>query len=207
VLWNPGGRLGVSYPADTNLEQTMQMHATTVTLLSLGLVLTGCGTGGWESTESGEGSDETAVASAGSEHTSENEGGPLPDGGGSSCVEWYSPATLQNRDFAFDGIVVGVGPSVSDRGDDGDLNLAGITFEVGEWFAGGDADEVTVDLQNLSEGTAEEDLPFELRARLLVSGEPRWGGVPLDSPIAWGCGFSRYYDEDTATAWRESSTQ
>jgi hypothetical protein len=185
----------------------MQMHTATGTLLSLGLILTACSSGGSESTASRQSADEAAVASAGSEPASESEGGPLPDGGAASCVESYSPETLQNRDFAFDGIVVRIGPSVSDRGDDGDLNLAGITFEVREWFVGGDAEEVTVDLQSVGEGTAEEDLPFQVGARLLVSGEPRWGGAPLDSPIAWGCGFSRYYDEETATAWRDSTTQ
>src|SRR5699024_3899896 len=81
-----------------------------------------------------------------------------------------------------------------------------ITFEVREWFVGGDADEVTVDLQSVGEGTTVEDPPFQIGTRLLVSGEPRWGGAPLHSPIAWGCGFSRYYDQQTATAWRESTT-
>lgn len=99
-----------------------------------------------------------------------------------------------------------VGASVSDRGGDGDLNLAGVKFEVREWFTGGDADEVTIDLQSLGEGTAEEDLPFQVGPRLLVSGEPRWGGAPLDSLIAWDCGSSRYFDEETAAVWRESAT-
>jgi len=134
-----------------------------------------------------------------------NERGPVPDDGAASCVEAYSRETLRNRDFAFDGIAVGMGPSVSDRGDDGDLRLAGITFDVREWFVGGDVDEVTVDLQAVGEGTAGESAPFRVGTRLLVSGEPRWGGMPLDSPIAWGCGFTRYYDEETAKAWRENT--
>lgn len=184
----------------------MQMHTATGTLLGLGLTLTACSSGEAESPAGRQSPDQTAVASAGREHTSDNRGGPLPDGGAASCVASYSPETLQNRDFAFDGTVVRMGPSVSDRGDDGDLNLAGITFEVREWFVGGDADEVTVDLQSVGEDIAEEDSPFQVGTRLLVSGEPRWGGVPLDSPIAWGCGFSRYYDKQTATAWRESTT-
>jgi hypothetical protein len=40
-------------------------------------------------------------------------------------------------------------------------------------------------------------------SRLLVSGEARWGGSPLEHPIAWGCGFSRNYDPETATTWRD----
>lgn len=206
MVWNAGGWVGVSGGADVHLEQTMQIHTVTGTLLGLALILTACG-GDAESTASRRSSDGSPVASAGSEPALDNEGGPLPDGGAVSCVESYSPETLQKRAFAFDGIVIRLGPSVSDRGDDGDLNLAGITFEVREWFVGGDADEVTVDLQSVGEGTAEGDLPFQVGTRLLVSGEPRWGGAPLDSPIAWGCGFSRYYDEQTATAWRESTTR
>lgn len=184
----------------------MRVHTATGTLLTLGLTLTACSSGDAETTASGQTSDEGAGASAGSEHPAVNKGGPLPDGGAASCVETYSPEALQNRDFAFDGTVIDIGSSVSDRGDDGDLNLAGVKFEVREWFVGGDAEEVTVDLQSFGEGTAEEALPFQVGSRLLVSGEPRWGGAPLDSPIASGCGFSRYFDEETATVWRVSAT-
>lgn len=181
------------------------MHTDAVmgTLVSLGLILTACSSNP-ESSAGDQPADE-ATASPGSDSVSGDGGGPLPDGGAVSCVESYSPETLQNRDFAFDGVVIAVGPSVSDRGDSGDLDLAGITFEVREWFAGGDVEEVVVDLQGVAEGTAEAGLPFQAGSRLLVSGEPRWGGAPLDSPIAWGCGFTRYYDEETATAWRGST--
>ena len=43
---------------------------------------------------------------------------------------------------------------------------------------------------------------YDIGSRLLVSGEPRWEGSPLDAPIAWGCGFARYYDPQTAAVWR-----
>lgn len=133
--------------------------------------------------------------------------GALPQSAGASCTEEYSLDALTSRAFAFDGVVVGVGPSVSDRGDQGDLGLSGVTFEVREWFTGGDAQEVTVDLQGVNnESGAEWGLPFEIGQRLLISGEPRWAGAPLDSPIAWSCGFSRFYDEQTASQWRESTT-
>ncbi|MCK0114340.1 hypothetical protein MWU75_19565 [Ornithinimicrobium sp. F0845] len=184
----------------------MRLHTATGMVFSLGLILSACGSDDSESTAGRQSSDKAAVGSASSEHTPEDEHGPLPDGGAASCVELYSLKTLQNRDFAFDGIVVRMGPSVSDRGDGGDLNLAGVTFEVREWFVGGDANEVTVDVQGVGAGTAEGDMPFGVGTRLLMSGEPRWGGAPLDSPIAWGCGFSRYYDEETAKSWRDSTT-
>jgi hypothetical protein len=38
--------------------------------------------------------------------------------------------------------------------------------------------------------------------RLLVSGMPRRGGAALTDAIAWGCGFTRYYDKATADSWR-----
>ncbi len=134
--------------------------------------------------------------------------GPLPDGGAASCVEAYAPRAVSKRAFAFDGVVVEVGASVSDRGDEADLGLPGVTFEVGEWFSGGRGDDtVTVDVQPPTTGAENPSDPgyaYGLGSRLLVSGEPRWGGSPLDAPIAWGCGFSRYYDPETAKAWRDT---
>ncbi len=43
-------------------------------------------------------------------------------------------------------------------------------------------------------------------SRLLISGEPQWGSAPLDAPIAWSCGFSRYYAEKTAPSGRRPSS-
>jgi hypothetical protein len=133
-----------------------------------------------------------------------NRRGPLSDGGAASCVESYAPEAVTGRAFAFDGVVVEVGPSVSDRGDEADLGLPGVTFEVREWFSGGRADTVTVDMQTPTTGSANPSDPeyaYVIGSRLLVSGEARWGGSPLEYPIAWGCGFSRYYDPETAAAW------
>lgn len=136
--------------------------------------------------------------------------GPLPDGRAISCVESYSPQALAGRAFAFDGVVVNVGPSVTDRGGDGDLGLPGVTFEVREWFTGGGADTVTVDVQAPFAGSAEASDPayaYGIGSRLLVSGEARWGGSPLEEPIAWACGFTRYHDRDTAADWRDALTR
>jgi len=133
--------------------------------------------------------------------------GPLPDGGAIRCVESYAPAAVSERGFAFDGVVADVGPPVSDRGDEADLGLPGVTFEVREWFSGGRGDTVTVDMQLPTTGSDDPSDPeyaYGVGSQLLVSGEPRWGGSPLESPIAWGCGFSRYYDPGTATAWRNA---
>ncbi len=133
--------------------------------------------------------------------------GALPDGGAASCVESYAPDALTGRAFAFDGVVLDIGPSVSDRGDGADLGLPGVTFKVREWFSGGRADTVTVDVQPPTTGSADPSDPvhaYGIGSRLLVSGEARWGGSALEAPIAWGCGFTRYYDLETAMAWHDA---
>jgi hypothetical protein len=132
--------------------------------------------------------------------------GALSDGALMSCAEEYSPAAVAHRAFAFDGIVIDVGAAVSDRGDESDLGLPGVTFQVREWFSGGSGRTVTVDLQAPDD---EQDGPTEpgvygIGARLLVSGEPRWAGPPLANAIAWSCGFTRYYDPTTARSWNEA---
>lgn len=38
-------------------------------------------------------------------------------------------------------------------------------------------------------------------ARLLVTGEPRWGGEPLDDAVAWGCGFTQPWTSSAAEQW------
>lgn len=45
----------------------------------------------------------------------------------------------------------------------------------------------------------EGDIAYGLGSRLLVSGQPRWGGNALKFPIAWSCGFTRYHDPSSAT--------
>jgi hypothetical protein len=134
--------------------------------------------------------------------------GPLPDDADAACVEKYEPEALKRRAFAFDGVVLAVGPPVSDRGDGADLGGPGVTFRVREWFSGGSAYTVTVDLTSVSKPDTDQGDeiggPYGIGSRLLVSGEARWGGSPLTSPIAWGCGFSRYYDQETATTWRDA---
>lgn len=128
--------------------------------------------------------------------------GPVPGSDSAACADWYSLEKLRDRDFAFDGTVIDVGSPASNRGDGPDL-VKGVTFEVNEWFAGGDGDEVTVDLHYPDNVDGEDELPFQSGTRLLVSGEPAQGGAPLDAPMAWQCGFTQYYDKATAQEWRE----
>ena len=112
---------------------------------------------------------------------------------GGDCVSVY-PEDLAERSWAFDGVVIATGPSVSDRV--GSMEgYTGVTFEVREWFAGGSGDAVTVDLASRP----------GVGARLLVAGEPRWDGQPLEEAVAWeSCGYVRYFDPDVADDWRET---
>ena len=135
--------------------------------------------------------------------------GELPTSGAGSCVKsWAEDRPIAEQSpIAFDGVVTRIGPGLSNRSDAGDLDLVGVTFRVQEWFAGGTGPEVTVDMYPpLQEGQgrsgSDDDPAYAPGSRLLVSGAPRWGGAPLDDPIAWMCGFTQYYDQGAADAWR-----
>jgi hypothetical protein len=130
--------------------------------------------------------------------------GPTPSSMAPSCVETYLPTAIASRAFAFDGTVTGIGPARTNRTPAEDYGLNGVTFAVSEWFHGGTGDTVAVDLP--PPGAGESAPSFAVGTRLLVSGEPRWGGAALADPIAWPCGFTRSYDAATATAWRGASS-
>lgn len=136
--------------------------------------------------------------------------GPVSAAEAVRCVERYSPGTVVNRAFAFEGVVTDIGSAESNRTDRGHLELVGVTFAVSEWFSGGSASTVTVDMEppvQAAPGLAEGVPSYAVGSRLLVSGEPRWGGGrPLKDAIAWGCGFTRYYDPVTAESWRQAFT-
>jgi len=162
----------------------------------------------------------------------EDRAGEVAFDGSFSCVESYSPEAIPRRGFAFDGTVVDIGPAQSDRGDDGGLDLTGVTFAVSDWFRGGSGETVTVDMFAPSgpggSGTITSDgngtvsggdssgggdsdaggsgASYGVGSRLLVSGEARWGETdPLEDPIGWGCGFTRYHDSRTAAAWQAAT--
>jgi hypothetical protein len=129
--------------------------------------------------------------------------GPLGGEALGSCVEEYSPEAVLGRDFAFDGTVMTIGDGHTDRPGKGQLNYAGVTFAVNEWYLGGTGPSVTVDIAppGTSARLAEASPTYEVGTRLLVSGASRWGGHGVEDALAWGCGFTRYYDAETAQAW------
>jgi hypothetical protein len=132
-------------------------------------------------------------------------GTPLPDSGARRCVEQYSSSAIAGRAFAFDGTVTTITAGQTDQSDSS-LALDAVTFTVNEWFVGGSDKTVTVDMMPPDpDGLAETPPIYDVGTRLLVSGEPRWGGAPLTDPVAWGCGFTRYYDDATADNWRAAT--
>ncbi|WP_375499366.1 hypothetical protein [uncultured Jatrophihabitans sp.] len=130
-----------------------------------------------------------------------------------SCRFEYSPTVVARRlDFALDGTVVAIGSPVSQRpGDPEPWDYVGVTFQVNEWFKGGDANTFTVDMPESGKSSLEGDgSPSEYSAgtRLLVSGMARSGGAdPLAYPVAWvGCGgFTLYYSQSAAGDWRAAN--
>ena len=145
------------------------------------------------------------VAPSVSQPPSSGPQGPLPGGGMTSCVEQYSLAAVTGRAFAFDGTVASIASAPNAQPSMG-ADSVPVTFKVNEWYAGGSGTTVTVDLTPPGVVAATEDAPptYAVGSRLLVSGEPRFGGAPLQDAIAWGCGFTRYYDEATAAEWRSA---
>jgi hypothetical protein len=128
---------------------------------------------------------------------------PIGAGAAASCVETYSSGALAGRAFAFDGTVTNIGTVEN-------LLYVEVTFEVNEWFKGDGPPEVIVEMfppagaasATTSAVTSAGSADYAVGSRLLVAGEPRWGGAPLEDPIAWYCGFTRTYDDTTASDWR-----
>jgi hypothetical protein len=128
--------------------------------------------------------------------------------GAAQCVKAYSPETLAENAFAFDGTVTGIGPARTERSPRSDpVDLRSVTFQVHTWFKGGSGGTAVVDMSppaavaGMGDATSEHVPAYRIGTRLLVSGMPRWGGAPLADAIAWGCGFTRYYSPSTAAEW------
>jgi hypothetical protein len=183
--------------------------ASGVAVLGAGAVLAGLSLGGLSSPIAGPATTGTVPAGL--------EGQPISvDGEAGSCVYEYSPVLVAEKlDFAFDGTVVSVGGPVASKrpGDPDPLDYAGVTFRVNEWFKGGSADVITVDMVALAPGVTSAEgrgspSVYAPGTRLLVSGTARRGdGDPTRHPVAWyGCGgFTRYYSDRVADSWRAAT--
>lgn len=137
--------------------------------------------------------------------------GPLPGNLSSSCAESYDLTALKRRAFAFDGTVSGITAMQPPADGSGALNgYVTVMFTVNEWFRGGDQGTVTLDMIGPMGGSLvieDQEMSYGVGTRLLVSGEPRFGGSPLQAAIAWPCGFTRYYDTGTAASWHQAFSQ
>jgi hypothetical protein len=172
-------------------------------LLTIVLALSVAGCGG----ESAPPPSRDAAERSGTSTTSVARTGPVGDGATASCVESYSPSAVAGRAFAFDGTVTSIAEGTTSAASSGGPDTVAVTFAVNEWFQGGMGDTATVDMMSPSSVTSASDTAsaYEEGTRLLVAGEPRWGGEPLDDAIAWTCGFTRYYEASVADEWRRAT--
>jgi hypothetical protein len=123
--------------------------------------------------------------------------GALP-GDATGMCRIYSTRFLATLEAAFDGTVTAIEPARPSR--IGRTWVIPATFTVNEWFRGGSADTITVGLP--LPASEADGPPVDVGTRLLVSGNTP-GDAPADSTWrAWGCGYTRYYDEATADNWR-----
>jgi len=123
------------------------------------------------------------------------------------CVQTYSAETLVQRSFAFDGTVLTIEIRTDPRLREGEDEVPWVTFEVNRWFRGGSASEVGVWVDGLNTETSVGIISAELGTRLLVAGEPRWEGDPLEDPIAWRCGFTQPWSAEVADEWQAAFTK
>ncbi|GAA1382328.1 hypothetical protein [Catellatospora chokoriensis] len=123
-------------------------------------------------------------------------------GGSASCVETYSPQALRQRAFAFDGTVLAIGQTDPTKVETSPE--VPVTFQVHRWYRGGQGEQVTVAMMPPGAITSAGDAGYGIGSRLLVSGEPRFGGRPLDDPIAWSCGFTRWHTATDAQTWQQT---
>lgn len=101
--------------------------------------------------------------------------------GSAACVEQYSPTTLANRSFAFDGTVSAI-------------NGEQVTFTVGTAYRGAAGGTITLDAPGMT-GTAITSAGgpnLAVGERYLVAG---------DDHFVWACGYTQPYDAAVAAEW------
>jgi hypothetical protein len=126
-----------------------------------------------------------AVA-CGDDDASEQVAGGEPLGGGAAadCMV-YDEAVLLAQEIAFDGTLV-AGDAATDQA----------TFEVHQWFRGGEGTEIVLAAGGLlrTEAQALQGTTLEVGQRYLISST---------DGVVWACGYSVTYDADLAAEWAE----
>ena len=117
------------------------------------------------------------------------------------CATVYSPDTLTQRGWAFDGTITNFGTEATGR------RARTATFDVHRWFRGDRTDTVTVRFDfptvNLDSAPARD---ATVGQRFLVTGgtaPASDGQAPL---IAYGCGYTQPWGEATAELWANALT-
>ena len=132
--------------------------------------------------------DPAGNAAAGDELTDPivAEGGPEGLG---SCAFEFSPATLAERQFAFEGTVSEI------REPEAFYAPYEVDFAVTTWFRGGEGAVATVKTYDVSGTSLAGDLGLEVGERVLASG---------DDGFLWGCGFSMPNTEQDAAVFEDA---
>ena len=107
--------------------------------------------------------------------------------GSAMCVEQYSPATLANRTFAFEGTVSEI---------DGDR----VSFTINQGYRGADEPTITLDAAGMTGTTITSagGPNLQVGERYLVAG---------DDHFVWACGFTQPYDPLVAQEWASALSQ
>ena len=142
--------------------------------MTLAVALSACG--------SENGADEAAPTQAPETASS---GGSVSTG---ACADQYSLETLQKRDYAFDGTVKAIDPATDDLPDR-------VTFDVKEWFKGGQGTQATRRSYAFGGVASTGAEPRAIGDRLLVAG---------DDDFIWECGFTQKYEDSVAADWRSA---
>ncbi|HVE76376.1 MAG TPA: hypothetical protein VND22_06380 [Actinomycetota bacterium] len=111
-----------------------------------------------------------------------------------SCYVRYSPETLKQREFAFDGTAVAIGRKRYE-GPEGGEDRGTATFRVNRWFKGGEEPEVTLESGLPAQNgvvTSVEGADVKKGGRYLVAGDGKFMGA---------CGFTRDWSEVEAAEW------
>lgn len=125
---------------------------------------------------------------------------------GAAACKMYTPSTMaETSDLAFDGTVVRLGTTrrVPSLG----WTATTVTLKINAWYNGGGGGDISI-LVPTGDSIDPGAPPFAAGTRLLVSGQKAAGrdGRTVGSGYAYGCGFTRYYDRDTAAAWRRATS-
>ena len=164
---------------------------TVVAVLVLAAVLGGCAQ--QPTTAPNDDAVRDSLAEPSGEPPSESSGDSTSSLSASSCVEEYTLETLPHRRFAFDGTVTAIEQGEYEA--DAAAARTSVTYDVHEWYAGGDGATVTLSSWDFIVDGSSGDPPLEVGKRLLVSG---------DTDMAWGCGFTRAYSAAEAEQWRDA---